>query len=72
MVKPTTKKKGRPPKKEPKRARNSKGHYIADDPGTSHNEAYGEKPWSLANIKRNWKMVLIGTIILLAVIIGNM
>ena len=26
------------------RARNSKGHFIADDPSTPHNEAYGEKP----------------------------
>ena len=26
------------------RARNSKGHFIPDDPSTPHNEAYGEKP----------------------------
>ena len=26
------------------RARNKKGHFIADDPRTPHNEAYGEKP----------------------------
>lgn len=26
------------------RARNSKGHFIADNPDTPHNEAYGEKP----------------------------
>ena len=26
------------------RSRNSKCHFIADDPSTQHNEAYGEKP----------------------------
>ena len=25
------------------RARNSKGHYVADDPTTEENEAWGEK-----------------------------
>jgi hypothetical protein len=34
-----------------KRARNSKGHFIADDPNTPNiNEAYGEKPASNNNI----------------------
>ena len=33
-----------------KRARNSKGHFIADDPNTLHNEAYGEKPAPNNNI----------------------
>ena len=28
------------PKKKKKRARNSNGHYIADDPKTAKNEAY--------------------------------
>ena len=32
------------------RARNSKGHYIKDDPSTPHNEAYGEKPAPKNNI----------------------
>lgn len=27
-----------------KRARNKQGHYIADDPGTPNNEAFGEPP----------------------------
>tara|TARA_R100000544_G_C2183087_1_gene37869 strand:- start:167 stop:352 length:186 start_codon:yes stop_codon:yes gene_type:complete len=27
-----------------KRARNKQGNYIADDPGTPNNEAYGEAP----------------------------
>jgi hypothetical protein len=27
-----------------KRARNKQGHYIADDPGTPNNEAFGELP----------------------------
>ena len=27
-----------------KRARNKPGHYIADDPGTPNNEAFGEPP----------------------------
>lgn len=72
MAKTTKKKAGRPPKKELKRARNEKGHYIADDPTTSHNEAYGESPWSLDNIKKNWKMVLLGIVIILVLIVGNM
>lgn len=44
MAKAATKKKTI--KKEPlrKRARNKQGHYIADDPGTPNNEAYGEAP----------------------------
>lgn len=44
MAKAATKKK--PIKKPPlrKRARNKQGHYIADDPGTPNNEAYGEPP----------------------------
>ena len=44
MAKAATKKKTI--KKEPlrKRARTKKGHYIADDPGTPNNEAYGEIP----------------------------
>jgi len=34
-----------------KRARNSKGHFIADDPNTPNiNEAYGEKPAPNNNI----------------------
>ena len=33
------------------RARNSKGHYIKDDPSTPNiNEAYGEKPAPKNNI----------------------
>jgi len=32
------------------RARNSKGHYIKNDPSTPHNEAYGEKPAPKNNI----------------------
>ena len=32
------------------RARNSKGHYIKDDPNTAHNEAYGEKPAAKNNM----------------------
>lgn len=32
------------------RARNSKGHFIADNPDTPHNEAYGEKPAPNNNI----------------------
>jgi len=33
------------------RARNPKtGHYIKDDPNTTHNEAYGEKPASKNNM----------------------
>ena len=42
------------------RARNSKGHFIADDPSTPHNEAYGEKP---KNTKK-----LIGVLIALLLI----
>lgn len=34
------------PVTEPKRARNKKGHYIADDPSTPENEAWvgGKSP----------------------------
>ena len=43
------------------RARNKKGHFIADDPSTPHiNEAYGEKP---KNTKK-----LIGVLIALLLI----
>ena len=34
----------KPIKTKKVRARNAKGHYIADNPDTPHNEAYGEKP----------------------------
>ncbi len=44
-----------------KRARNSKGHYVPDDPKTPHNEAYGEKPAS----KTRW---LIPVLVILGVI----
>lgn len=32
------------------RAKDSKGRFIADDPNTPHNEAYGEKPAPNNNI----------------------
>ena len=32
------------------RARNSKGHYIKDDPSTPHNESYGKKAAPKNNI----------------------
>ena len=35
--------KSKKPVVEPKRARNDKGHYIADDPNTPENEAWVEK-----------------------------
>ena len=42
------------PAPEPKRARNDKGHYIADDPSTPENEAWvgGKAPVKLRSGKK--------------------
>ena len=46
--------KSKEPVAEPKRARNDKGHYIADDPSTPENEAWvgGKAPVKLRSGKK--------------------
>ena len=65
MVKtPIKKKRGRPPK----RARTPKGKFKADNAKTPLvNEAY-----SLTSIKKNWKIIVISIIFIIAIILGNM